>query len=184
MSRCLLHRYPELTSKELPQSCLPAPPDGRGFARPKRCSPKSRFRSPASLASPPAADPYRWAVIDLDYHDANLELSNLADKSIFVRRMVMGNKSINSKLLLGVLILWMVISQLLGLYSVRYPVAYFIESAIPFFCIPPLLVMGLGIASWVFFIKKQYKQSTLTTSLIFILALFLVYFYWGAQVGG
>jgi len=33
-----------------------APADGRGCAR------KSRLRSPASLANPPAAEPIRWAV--------------------------------------------------------------------------------------------------------------------------
>ena len=95
----------------------------------------------------------------------------------------MERKSMNSKLLLGVLILSMIASQVLGLYSTRMSVVHFITSAIPLFCIPPLLVIGLAIASWMFFVKKQYKKSVITTSLSLVFALLFLFLFWGATTG-
>jgi len=99
----------------------------------------------------------------------------------------MSDKSIKSKLLLAALVLWMVISQVLGLIPILFGVwLLFVvgaeldgtarASANAYLCIYSIWVPGLSITSWVSLTRGNYMRSLITTSVIFIPSLLYIAF--------
>ena len=96
----------------------------------------------------------------------------------------MNDKSTKQKVLVA-LILWMIISQVLGIITILFYVLIFgaeleDRGLVDVICfINPVWVVGLSITSWISFTHKRYKRSLIATSITFIPAtLYFLFMVW------